>query len=94
MNTILPIAIWAALGLIGATMLVMGLAGLRNMWYGKVKPRTIALIALPAALLLVFGFTMGTWVQAGIYTLVTMLALLFLGMLLTGLRSAYQGAFS
>ena len=93
-NVILPIAIWAAIGLAGLSILVMGLSGLRSVWYGKVQPLTIAIIAIPGILVLVLGFTMETWVQAGIYTLVTMFGLLILGMIVTGLRQVFQSAFS
>lgn len=93
-NVILPIAIWAAIGLAGLSALVMGLSGLRSVWYGKVQPLTIALIAIPGVLVLILGLTMETWVQAGIYTLVTMFGLLIVGMIATGLRQAFQSAFS
>jgi hypothetical protein len=93
-NVILPIAIWAAIGLAALSILVMGLSGLRSVWFGKVQPLTIGIIAIPGVLVVVLGFTMETWVQAGIYTLVTMFALLILAMLATGLRQAFQSAFS
>lgn len=93
-NVILPIAMWAAIGLAGLSILVMGLAGLRSVWYGKVQPLTIGIVALPGAVVLILGLTMETWVQAGIYTLVTMFALLILAMIGTGLRQAFQSAFS
>lgn len=93
-NVILPIALWAAIGLAGLSMLVMGLSGLRSVWYGKVQPLTIGIIALPGVLVVALGLTMETWVQAGIYTLVALFALLILGMVATGLRQAFQSAFS
>jgi len=93
-NVILPIALWAAIGLAGLSVLVMGLSGLRSVWYGKVQPLTIAIIAIPGVVVVALGLTIETWVQAGIYTLVTMFALLLLGMVATGLRQAYQSAFS
>jgi len=93
-NVILPIALWAAIGLAGLSILVMGLSGLRSVWYGKVKPLTIAIIAVPGVIVVALGFTLETWVQAGIYTLVIMFGLLILAILLTGLRQAAQSAFS
>lgn len=92
-NVILPIAIWAAIGLIGLSVLVVGASGLRSVWYGKVQPHTIGIIAIPGALALVLGLIMETWVQAGIYTLVALFALVILGMAATGLRQLIQGAF-
>lgn len=93
-NVILPIAIWAAIGLAGLSILVMGLTGLRSVWYGKVQLLTIGLIAIPGVLVLVLRGVMETWIQAGIYTLAIMFALLILGMVVTGLRSMFQSAFS
>jgi hypothetical protein len=93
-NIILPIALWAAIGLAGLSILVMAVTGLRSVWYGKLKPLTIGLIAAPGVLVLLLGAAMETWVQAGIYTLVTMFALVVLAMAATGLRQVVQGAFS
>jgi len=93
-NVILPIAIWAAIGLAGLSILVMGLTGLRSVWYGKVQPLTIGVIAIPGVLMVILGATMETWVQAGIYTLATLFGLLILAMIGTGLRQAFQSAFS
>lgn len=93
-NVILPISMWAAIGLAALSILVMGLAGLRSVWYGKVQPLTIAVIALPGILVLVLGVVMGSWVQAGMYTLAILFALLILALVATGLRQASRGAFS
>lgn len=93
-NVILPIAMWAAIGLAGLSILVMGLSGLRSVWYGKVQPRTIGIISLPGVLVVGLRIAMGSWVQSGIYTLVILFALLILGMLVTGLRKMVQGAFT
>ena len=93
-NVILPIAIWAAIGLAALSVLVMGVSGLRSVWYGKVDPLTIGIVAIPGVLVVVLRFVMETWVQAGIYTLVVMFGLLVLAFLATGLRQLFQGAFS
>ena len=93
-NVILPIALWAAIGLAGLSILVMGVTGLRSVWYGKVQPLTIGVIAIPGVIVLVLGGVMETWVQAGIYTLAIMFGLLILAMVATGLRQAAQSAFS
>lgn len=93
-NIILPIALWVAIALAGLSILVMGLSGLRSVWFGKVKPLTIGIISLPGVLVLLLRAVFETWIQAGIYTLVIMFALLILGMVLTGARKAMQGAFA
>ncbi len=85
-NAILPIAIWTAIALAGLSILGMGIFGLRSVFYGKLNPLSIVIISIPGVLLAVLGFTMETWVQAGIYTLVVMFGLAALSLLLTGLR--------
>lgn len=89
-NAILPIAIWAAIALAGLSLLGMGIFGIRSLVYGKVEPLSIAIIAIPGVLMVVLGYTMQTWVQAGIYTLVIMFGLAALGLLLTGLRKLFM----
>jgi len=93
-NVILPIAIWASIGLAALSALVMGLSGLRSVWYGKVEPLTIGLIAIPGVIAVILGFVLETWVQAGIYTLVALFGLLILAIVFTGLRQVAQSAFS
>ena len=88
-NAILPIAIWAAIVLAGLSLLGMGIFGLRSLVYGKVDPLSIVVIAIPAILLVILGFTVQTWVQAGIYTLVIMFGLALLGLLFTGMRQLF-----
>lgn len=85
-NVILPIAIWAALALAGLSILGMGIFGIRSLVYGKVEPLSIVLIAVPGVILVILGYTMETWVQAGIFTLVIMFGLSLLGLLFTGVR--------
>jgi hypothetical protein len=98
MNVILPTAIWAAIGLAGLSLLVMCVSGLRSVWYGKIQPLTIGIVAIPAVLVVVLRLAMGgtgtPWVQSGIYTLVIMFALLILAMVITGLRQLARNTFS
>ncbi len=88
-NAILPIAIWSAIALAGLSVLGMGIFGIRSLFYGKVQPLSIAIIAIPGVLIAVLGATMATWVQAGIYTLVVMFGLATFALLLTGLRKLF-----
>ena len=88
-NAILPIAIWAAIALAGLSILGMGIFGLRSLVYGKVEPLSVVIIAIPGILIAVLGFTMQTWVQAGIYTLIVMFGLALLGLVLTGIRKLF-----
>lgn len=88
-NAILPIAIWAAILLAGLSVLGMGIFGIRSLFYGKVEPLSIAIVAIPGVLILILGYTMQTWVQAGIFTLVIMFGLALLALLVTGLRKIF-----
>ncbi|MFO8100357.1 MAG: hypothetical protein R6T83_12145 [Salinibacter sp.] len=90
MNVILPIAIYAALGLAGLGLLGMGISGLRSLAYGKIKPLSIVVVALPGVLALILGFTMETWTQAGIFTLAALFGVTLLGMFLSGLRNIFR----
>lgn len=89
-NVILPIAIWAALLLAGLSILGMGIFGIRSLVYGKVEPLSIVLIAVPGVVILILGYTMETWVQAGIFTLVIMFGLALLGLFFTGVRQVFM----
>lgn len=97
-NVILPIAIWGAIGLAGLSIFVMAASGIRSVIYGKVQPLTIGIVAIPGVLVVILRFAMGSsgtpWVQAGMYTLVIMFALLLLAMLFTGFRQLFQNAFN
>lgn len=88
-NVILPIAIWAAILLAGLSVLGIGIFGLRSLVYGKVEPLSMIIIAVPGVLFVVLGYSMQTWAQAGIFTVVVMLGLAALGLLLTGVRQLF-----
>jgi len=97
-NLVLKLAVWAAIGLSGLSVLVMAGAGLRSVFYGKVQPLTIGIVAIPGVLVLILRFVMASsatpWVAAGMWTLAIMFGLLVLAMLFTGLRKLAQSAFS
>lgn len=92
-NVFLPVAIWTSLILIGLSIVGIGVSGLLSLWYGKVRPLTVGIIAIPGVVMLVLGPVLGSWARAGVYTLVLLFALLALGMLATGLRQFIRGAF-
>lgn len=86
-NIILVIAIWGAIILVGISLLGVGLFGLRNLTYGKTEPITVASIAAPAVILVVLGFAMETWVEAGIMTTIILFGLTLLGLVYTGITN-------
>ncbi len=92
-NVFLPIALWTTLALIGLSIVGIGVSGLLSLWYGKVQPLTVGIVALPGVVMLVLGPVLGSWARAGVYTLVILFAFLAVGMLGTGLRKIVRGAF-
>jgi len=86
-NIILVIAIWAAIILVGISLLGVGLFGLRNLTYGKTEPITVASIAAPGVLLVILGFAMETWVEAGIMTTIVLFGLALVGLVYTGITN-------
>lgn len=89
MESIIPIAIWTVIVLVGLGILTMLVFGLRNATYGKVNPFAVVMVALPLLLLVALGFLLDDWGQAGIVTILIMLALGSLALLLSGLRSVF-----
>lgn len=92
-NVLLPIALWTTLILIGLSILGIGVSGLMSLWYGKVRPLTVGIVAAPAVVMLVLKPVFGSWARAGVYTLLFLFVCLALGMLGTGLRQVIRGAF-
>ncbi|WP_243663393.1 hypothetical protein [Rhodothermus marinus] len=64
--------------------------GLRNLTYGKISPISMLIVVLPVLLMVVLGFTMGSWAQAGVITVLVMFALTAIALLLSGLRNMFS----
>mgnify|MGYP006428430171 CR=1 FL=1 len=88
-NAILFWSIITALVLTGFSLASIALFSLRNVSYGKVRPITVVLVAAPILLLVVLGFSMQTWAEAGILTVVIMFITSLLGLLGSGIRSFF-----
>jgi len=89
MESIVPYAIWAAIILAGAGALLMVGFSVRSLTYGKVEPLSVAILAVPGALILILGLTMSSWAQAAMLTFLIMLVLTLLGLLISGVRSLF-----
>ncbi len=89
MENIVPLAIWAALILLGLGLIAQVIFGLRNLTYGKISPVSMLIVALPLLLMVVLGFSMGSWAQAGVLTVLVMFGLTVVSLLLSGLRSMF-----
>ncbi|BBM73027.1 hypothetical protein [Rhodothermus marinus] len=90
MEGIVPLAIWAALILLGLGLVAQVIFGLRNLTYGKISPISMLIVVLPVLLMVVLGFTMGSWAQAGVITVLVMFALTAIALLLSGLRNMFS----
>jgi hypothetical protein len=86
---IVAIAIYIVLGLIGLGLLVMLLFGIRSVAFGKINPLTMAIVCVPLVILVIFGFVMNTWAEAGIMTIIVTLGLALLALLVTGIKGLF-----
>ena len=83
------IAIYIVLALMGLGLLSMLLFGVRSLTYGKVNILTLVIVCVPVVVLLGLGFGLGDWPQAGVLTIIIMLALAVLSLLVTGLKGLF-----
>lgn len=97
-DTLGPIMIWVAIGLVGLTLLTLVIFGIRGLFYGKAEPLAIGSVILPVVILVVLGFVFqGTadsleqaWAQAGIWTVIIMFGLGLVALLYSGIRGAFS----
>jgi hypothetical protein len=87
--TIVSIAIYVVLALMGLGLLAMGAFGVRSIMYQKVDLFSIVSVIVPLVLLIVLGFTMGDWSLAAITTVIVMFGLAIIALLLTGIRGLF-----
>ena len=86
---IVVIAIYIVLGLIGLGVVAMLLFGVRSLAFGKINPLTMVIVCVPIVILVILGFVVGDWSQAGILTILIMLGLTVLALLVTGLKGLF-----
>lgn len=87
--TIVSIAIYIVLALMGLGVLTIALFGVRSMMFQKVDLFSIVSVIVPLVLLVVLGFVMGDWSLAAITTVMVMFGLAVLALLLTGVRGLF-----
>ena len=83
------IAIYIVLGLMGLGLLAMLVFGARSVAFGKVNPVTMGIVCVPIVILIVLGFVMDSWAEAGIMTILITLGLTILALLVTGLKGLF-----
>ena len=88
--SIVIIAIWIVLALMGLGLLAMLAFGVRSLFFGKVNPMTVGFMCIPLVLLVVLGFVMPSWAEAGILTIVITLGIALLALLSTGIKGLFS----
>ena len=76
--------------LVGAGLVCLLIFGIRSLTYGKVKPMSIVMFALPLLVLGALGLILGDWPQAAIISVLIMLGLTSLAMLLSSATGLFN----
>lgn len=90
MESLVPVAVWAVIALVGLGAISIILFGVRSLLNGKIDRMSIIFIAIPAILLVALGFGLGDWAMAGIYTTIAMIALAILAMFWTSIQGVFR----
>ena len=90
MESLVPLAVWAVVILVGLGALSIVLFGLRSLMNGKVDKMSTLFIGLPAVMLVVLGLVMGDWAEAGIITTVVMIGLAVVAMFWTSIQGVFR----
>ncbi len=86
---IVVIAIYIVLALIGLSLVAMLLFGVRSVAFGKINPLTMGIVCVPIIILVILGFVLPSWEEAGIMTILITLGLTILALLVTGLKGLF-----
>ncbi len=84
------IAVGLVLGLIGIGVVGIAISGLRNVINGKSEFKRVTVMLVPVGVFVLSYFTMGTFDQAGMATLVFMMGIMVVGILVTGTRGTFK----
>lgn len=87
--SIVVIAIWAVVILVGLGLLTMLAFGARSLAHGKIKPLSMVIVVFPVVLLGIMGLVLGDWSLAAIYTFFIMFLLALLSLFLSGIRGLF-----
>ncbi len=86
-SALVVVAIYAAIGITGLSIVTLIGFGIRNLTYGKIEPLTIGAIAVPVVVLGILLVAMPSAAEAGIMTLIVMFVLSLLGLVYTGIKN-------
>lgn len=84
------IAIYIVFALLGLGLLGMVTFGIRSITFGKVNLSTMGFVCAPFLLLLILGFAMSSWAEAGIMTIAITLLGALVALFYTGLRGLFS----
>ena len=90
MESLVPLGIWAVIGLVGLGILTIVVFGIRSLVFGKIDKLTIIFVSLPIVMLAILGFAMGDWTRAAMFTLFIMIGLAIVAMLVTSVKGVFR----
>ena len=90
MESLVPLGIWAVIGLVGLGLVTIVAFGIRSLAFGKIDKLTIVFVSLPIVLLGILGLVMGDWTRAAMFTLIIMIGLAIVAMLVTSVKGVFR----
>lgn len=84
------VAIYIVMGLIGLGLVAMLASGVRSLMFGKVSLMAMGIMAVPLLILVVLGFAMDSWAEAGIMTIMISVGLTMLGLVASGIKGIFS----
>ena len=90
MESLVPIAVWAVIALVGLGVISILLFGVRSVINGKIDKMSMLFISFPIILMIVLGFVLNDWAMAGIYTTLAMIAIPIVAMFWTSIQGVFR----
>jgi hypothetical protein len=84
------VAIGLALGLIVIGVIAIFVSGIKNVINGKSDFKRIAVMVVPVVIFVASFALLGTFVQAGVATMIFMISIMLLSILVTGTRGTFN----
>ena len=89
-NVIVQIAVIGAFGLIGLGILSMIISGIKSLAQGKQDVKRIVIMAVPFVIFGISYAVMGDIAKAGVLTTMSMMGIMVVSVLVTGLRGTFK----
>lgn len=83
------VGLWICISLVIVAILAIAISGVRGLVNGEVNSRQIGTFALPVVLWVIILLISGSWVTAGIATMLIMVALMILAIVLSGIKGLF-----